>query len=158
LFELELLVDRRTGEHRAIDLNARGFGQMSLDIALGNDLPRLWYESVTGTRLPRSSPRRRPPTFWHDAVSSYVGFALRLLRGPARHVIVRRGFGRLFAPSVEAAFDWRDPVPGVLFALLHLRHPRAFMRQFLVDVELSPPSTRALASGEDGRPWADHSL
>jgi predicted ATP-grasp superfamily ATP-dependent carboligase len=158
LFELELLVDRRTGEHRAIDLNARGFGQMSLDIALGNDLPRIWYESVTGTELRRSAPRHPPPGFWHDAVSSYVGFAVRLLRGPERAAIVRHALGRLGTPSVGAAFEWRDPLPGVLFALLHLRHPRAFMRQFLVDVELSPPSASALARGEDGRPWADHSL
>jgi D-aspartate ligase len=158
LFELELLVDRRSGEHQAIDLNARGFGQMSLDIALGNDLPRIWYESVTGTMLRRSQPRRRPPAFWHDAVSSYVGFAVRFLRGPERQGIVRHASGRFVAPSVGAASDWRDPVPGVLFALLHLRHPRAFMRQFLVDIELSPTSASPLAPGEDGRPWADHSL
>jgi predicted ATP-grasp superfamily ATP-dependent carboligase len=41
LFELEVLVDTRTGEHWAIDLNPRGFGQMTLDIARGKDLPRL---------------------------------------------------------------------------------------------------------------------
>ena len=41
IFELEVLVDRSTGEYWAVDLNPRGFGQMSLDMALGNDLPVL---------------------------------------------------------------------------------------------------------------------
>ena len=147
LFELELFVDRRTGEHRAIDLNPRGFGQMSLDIALGNDLPRIWYESVTGTQLRPSAPLGRPPAFWHDAVSSYLGFALRGFRGPERQTIVRHALGRFARPSVGAAFDWRDPLPGVLFARCTSAIPRAFMRQFLVDIELSPPSPSALARG-----------
>jgi predicted ATP-grasp superfamily ATP-dependent carboligase len=158
LFELELLVERRSGMHQAIDLNARAFGQIALDIALGNDLPRIWYESVTGSPLRSPMPQRRPPAFWHDAVSSYAGLGVRLLRGPDRPAILRHALGRFNAPRVEAAFDVRDPVPGVLFALLHLRHPRSFIRQFFVDIELTPPSARAMAPGDDGRPWADHSL
>ena len=39
LFELEVLVDRTTGEYWAIDLNPRAFGQISLDIALGQRPP-----------------------------------------------------------------------------------------------------------------------
>jgi hypothetical protein len=130
---------------------------MSLDIALGNDLPTIWYQIATGRQPSPPRQRRRPPAFWHDAVSSYVGFAVRFLRGPERQGIVHHAVGRFVAPSVGAVFDWRDPLPGVLFALLHLRHPRTFMRQFLVDVELAP-SADALAPGQDGRPWADHSL
>ena len=37
LFELEVLVERATGEYYAIDLNPRGFGQMTLDMAAGRD-------------------------------------------------------------------------------------------------------------------------
>ena len=77
LFELEVLVDRKSGEHWAIDLNPRGFGQMSLDMARGSDLPRIWYHTVTGIRLPVAAPRTHPPQFWHDAVASYVGFVVR---------------------------------------------------------------------------------
>ena len=32
--------------------------------------------------------------------------------------------------------EWGDPLPGVIFALEHLRHPRAFVRPFLTDNEL----------------------
>jgi hypothetical protein len=39
------------------------------------------------------------------------------------------------SPKVGAAFAWSDPLPGVLFGLGHLRHPRSFLRQFFVDVE-----------------------
>ena len=136
LFELEVLVDRSTGEHWAIDLNARGFGQMSLDIAVGNDLPRLWYQSVTGTRLSPARTRRRRPDLWHDAVASHLDFAARLLRGPERRAILRDGFGRTATTKVGAAFEWRDPLPGTIFGLMHLRHPRALLRQFLVDIEV----------------------
>ena len=71
------------------------------------------------------------------ASSSYVGFAVRFARGP------RRGARSLATPwsgssrrSVGAMFEWRDPLPGVLFGLAHLRHPRALIRPFLVDIEL----------------------
>ena len=33
-------------------------------------------------------------------------------------------------------FDRGDPVPGVIFGLAHFRHPRAFIRPFLVDTEV----------------------
>jgi predicted ATP-grasp superfamily ATP-dependent carboligase len=138
LFELEVLVDRKSGEHWAIDLNPRGFGQMSLDMARGNDLPRIWYQTVTGIRLPVAAPRTHPPQFWHDAVASYVGFVVRFVRGPQRRRIIEHAVGRAKASKVGAAFEWRDPLPGILFGLAHLRHPRALIRPFVRDVELGP--------------------
>ncbi len=83
LFELEVLVDKRTGEHWGLDLNPRAYGQIALDIALGRDLPVLWYRAVTGEDVPVSPPCARRPQYWHDAVTSYVGFGVRFLRGPA---------------------------------------------------------------------------
>jgi hypothetical protein len=137
VFELEVLVDRETGAFGALDLNPRGFGQMSLDIALGNDLPMLWYNDVTGADLPTAPPRARRPRFWHDALGSYVGFGVRVLRGPRRVAIAGHALGRVRAPSVGAMHEWRDPVPGIRFGLGHLRHPRAFVRPFLVDTEVA---------------------
>jgi predicted ATP-grasp superfamily ATP-dependent carboligase len=136
VFELEILVERQSGAYAALDLNPRGFGQISLDIALGNDLPVLWYNDVTGSTVPTAAARRRPPHFWHDALGSYVGFAVRFLKGPRRQAIAGHAWGRVTAPSVGAMFDWRDPVPGIRFGLEHLRHPRAFVRPFLVDTEV----------------------
>jgi predicted ATP-grasp superfamily ATP-dependent carboligase len=141
LFELEVLVDRSTGEHRAIDLNPRGFGQMTLDVAIGHDLPRLWYGSVTGERLPPTAPMARPPRLWHDGVASYAGLAIGVARGPARVTTFGHALDIVRAPKVGAAFAWSDPLPGVLFGLRHLRHPRSFFRRYLVDVEC--PTTGA---------------
>jgi hypothetical protein len=142
LFELEVLVDRTTGEYWAIDLNPRAFGQISLDIALGNDLPQLWYESVTGANLPPSPPMHPAPEFWHDTASSYVGFGVRFARGPHRRAILDHAIGRLRTPRVGAMFDRKDPLPGLVYGLRQLRHPRAFVRPLLVDVEVpgSPSS------------------
>jgi D-aspartate ligase len=144
-FELEVLVDKATGEYWAVDLNPRGFGQIALDIALGHDLPRLWYNSFTGEAVDSTSARNPPPRFWHEAVTSYVGLGLRLVQGPDRGATLRHALGRAVAPRVEAAFEWSDPLPGLLFTLAHLRHPRALLRPFLRDVELGPDGTDATA-------------
>jgi D-aspartate ligase len=135
LFELEVLVDKQTGEYWAIDLNPRGFGQMSLDIALGNDLPRVWYESVTGVRLPVAPARRPPPELWHEGVSTYLDFAVRFARGPRRAQILAQALRRAGMSKVGPAFEWRDPLPGLIFGLKHFRHPRSLIKSFLVDVE-----------------------
>jgi D-aspartate ligase len=145
VFELEVLVDKATGEHWAVDLNPRGFGQIALDIALGNDLPRLWYTSVTGTVLEPAAPHNPPPRYWHEAVTSYVGLGVRFARGPRRGAILRHALWRSRAPRVEAAFERHDPLPGLLFASAHLRHPRSLLRPFLRDVELSPDRSAATA-------------
>ena len=85
----------RTGEYWAIDLNPRGFGQMSLDIALGDDLPALWYESVTGDDVAdRPRPRAPGPSYWHDAV-----VVLRRVRRPLRAWSAPRGHRRPRAPA-----------------------------------------------------------
>jgi D-aspartate ligase len=161
LFELEVLVDRTTGEYWALDLNPRGFGQMSLDIALGNDLPRLWYGSVTGAPVPTTAPATPRPQFWHEATSTYVGSAVLLARGPGRVETAKHAFRRMTTPSVNAMFDKRDPVPGLLFGLRRLRHLRSFVRPFLVDVELAaanpmvaPPTITPVSNAACGDPPA----
>jgi D-aspartate ligase len=136
IFELEVIVDRDTGEARALDLNPRAFGQMSLDIRRGNDLPLLWYNEMAGTSLAGPPRRRRPAALWHDALGSYAAFLVRFARGPNRRWIAHRGWMRLKAPTVGAMYEWHDPLPGLRFALDHLRHPRAFIRPFLIDTEL----------------------
>jgi D-aspartate ligase len=148
LFELEVLVDRCTGEYAAIDLNPRGFGQMTLDMAAGNDLPRLWYESVTGARPASTATVATPPRLWQDGVASYAGLAVGVARGPARTERLGHALDIVRAPKVGAAFTWSDPLPGVVFGLGHLRHPRALLRQFCSDVECAA----ARAPGDDARP------
>jgi hypothetical protein len=136
LFELEVLVDKASGAHYAVDLNPRGFGQMSLDMAHGHDLPVLWYNDVAGASAPTRPAQRRPPQIWHDAAASYMDLAVRVGRGPHRLAVAREVWGRFRSPSVGAMHDWLDPLPGVVFAWKHVRHPRAFVRTFVTDSEL----------------------
>ena len=143
VFELEVLVDKATGEHWAVDLNPRGFGQIALDIALGHDLPRLWYTAVTGAVLEPTAPHNPRPRYWHEALTSYVGLGVRFASGPRRDAILRHAVWRARIPRVEAAFDRHDPLPGLLFAVAHLRHPRSLLRPFLRDVELGPDRSAA---------------
>ncbi len=155
IFEFEVIVDLATGEARALELNPRGFGQMSLDIARGNDLPLLWYNDVAGASLAGQRPRRRPAELWHDALGSYVSFLARLARGPNRRWIARRGWLRFKAPSVGAMHEWRDPLPGVRFAMDHLRHPRAFIRPFLIDSEMRGRDVRPQVLEDPGHPGSE---
>lgn len=129
LFELELVVESDT--LLAIDLNPRAFGFIDLDIALGNDLPWLWYRSTLAP-LPPGPPvvptdvlEWRLPLPFHAA--HWVAFAL----GPYRGTELRDYFGALRRPSVSAFGSWRDPLPKLLSTLRLLRHPGGLVRPFV---------------------------
>lgn len=152
IFELEVLFDRATGEHYAIDLNPRGFGQMALEIGRGADLPHLWYQSARRARsVIHGRPSRSVPTQWRMGVPFYAGAAVRLVRGPGRLAYTRQ-LARLLKPSQAAAMHaWTDPLPGLAFAGWILRHPRALVQPFLeadglprpvVEPQEAPPMTR----------------
>jgi predicted ATP-grasp superfamily ATP-dependent carboligase len=143
LFELEVLVERTTGGHWAIDLNPRAFGQISLDIALGNDLPVVWYDSVTGRDSARSPARRRAPRYWHHALPTHIETAVRVATGPDRLARSRLALTRAVQPHVGAMFDVRDPLPGMVFGLRILRHPRRLVRTMTRDIE-APPAGSAV--------------
>lgn len=154
VFELELLVDRRTGEHWAIDLNPRGFGQMTLDMARGCDLPLAWYRSVTGRRAAARVADGPLPLEWRQTVPFLTGTAVALARGPRRREQLRRTRDVLSTPSVDAAFSWRDPVPGVLHGALFLRHPGGLVRPFIHDSPADPPGGTPMSPtpGHDAPP------
>jgi predicted ATP-grasp superfamily ATP-dependent carboligase len=133
LFELEVLVRRDDPDtFYAIDLNPRAFGQISLDIAQGRDLPRLWYGSVTGTDVTGDPPpRRRRVTQWHHAVPLFAGIAIMLTLGPDRihHLQDLRGLAPL--RSVGATRSLSDPLPSLLLGAKFLRHPGGLVRPYL---------------------------
>jgi predicted ATP-grasp superfamily ATP-dependent carboligase len=135
IFELEVLVDRETGEHWAIDLNPRAFGQISLDVALGHDLPVLWYRDMSGCDVTAAPPRRRPPEYWQQAVPVHTATLLRVLRGPGRLAAAKEAIARAARPHVGAVYDHRDPAPGLVFAWAILRNPRRLIRTMLKDTE-----------------------
>ena len=131
IFEFEVLFDRRQGRYWGIDLNPRIFGQASLDIARGHDLPALWYEQATGIRLGRHVVRQPAPTDWQMRLPLGTDLAVHLLKGPRRASTAREVVSLLRAPSVGAVSDWRDPLPGLHFHRGFLRHPGGLVRPFL---------------------------
>jgi predicted ATP-grasp superfamily ATP-dependent carboligase len=130
LFELEVLFDRKTGEHFAIDLNPRGYGQMTLAMARGNDLPVLWYRLMTGQPVPVRPARRVAPKRWTSGVQYWAWHGIHLVTRPRRRDRARVLAKHLATPRVGAVSDWADPLPGVLYAGLSLRYPRSLWKSF----------------------------
>jgi len=131
LFEFEVLVHLSTGDTRSVDLNPRAWGQVSLAIAHGQDMPMRWYAAVTGTRLNGTSARRHPPRYWQSGVTHYTGAAVGIVAGPQRGARARELVDSLAAPRVGSVLDWRDPGPAVALSATALRHPARMVRRFL---------------------------
>ena len=125
IFELELLAD---GEHLLpIDLNPRAFGFIELDIALGRDLPWLWFRSTLG------EPAEETPPMPERALEARhrLLYSLRRLAGPrsARSAsdVDWRARDRPRA-SISMLGHWSDPVPMWIGYAHQLRHPRSLIR------------------------------
>jgi hypothetical protein len=131
LFELEVVVQHAAAEIWPIDLNPRGYGQISLEIARGNDLPMLWYQVVTGVSLTGTRPRRRRPRYWQTGVLHYTGAVIAIVGGPQRLLRLREFLGSVRAPRVGPMLDWRDVGPAIASAIATLRHPGGLIRPFL---------------------------
>lgn len=131
LFEFEVLVHRPTGDLWALDLNPRAWGQISLAIARGHDMPTRWYEVVTGRRLTGSPPHRHRPRYWQSGVVYYVGAAVAIAAGPQRGARIRELADSLRQPRVGSVLDWRDPGPAIALSAVTLRHPARLIRRFL---------------------------
>ena len=131
MFEFEVLTDLETGEYWAIELNPRGFGQMSLSIARGSDLPALWYTDATGVDLGQAVAPARPPSHWCFGVPFYAGQAVAIGCGPSRVSALRRVLLTMREPSANAVHSWRDPLPGAVFSAALLRHPGGLVRPYL---------------------------
>jgi D-aspartate ligase len=132
VFELEVCINRVTGDARPIDLNPRGYGQISLEIARGNDLPALWYRSVTGIELTATRPPGHSSArLWLFGVPYYTGSLVGAVAGPDRGAHLRTFTAGWRTPRVGVVADRRDPLPGLLHAGAVLRHPRGLVRSFV---------------------------
>lgn len=129
LFELELLVD--DSQLLAIDLNPRAFGFIALDLALGNDLPWLWYQSTRQVLTPLPPPKERPILEARFSIPHAVGRGILRLFGRRFPVGPRRRPGILPHSVLPMLGHWSDPVPLLLSNAHLLRHPRGLMRPFV---------------------------
>ena len=133
IFEIEVLFDPSTGDHWAIDLNPRTYGQVALDIGRGNDLPAMWLRDVATVVVPDPRPSRRTPTSWTTGIPLYTGLAVRTVLGPDRVAAVRGALRYAVEPTVGASFQLDDPRPSLSFAKAVLRHPGGLVRPFLAE-------------------------
>lgn len=133
LFEFEVCHDRATGQSWPIDLNARGYGQMSLDVANGNNLPVLWYRSVSDLPLDQHLPRppNRSVRAWRLAVPFYVGRLVAVVVGPDRRDALRSLVRAVRLSTTGAVAQRNDPVPALVYSSSFLRHPGGLIRPFL---------------------------
>ncbi len=131
LFEIEMCVDRTTGEAWPIDLNPRAYGQITLEVARGNDLPALWYQLVTGASLPAGNTRAPLPEVWQSGLTYYPGAIASVLAGPHRRDRAGDFVRTLRRPTVGSIFQWRDPMPSLVLASAVLRNPTTVIRPFL---------------------------
>lgn len=135
LFELEVVYDAATREAWPIDLNPRAFGQVSLDVASGRDLPWLWYATCSDTPTPAgpgpADAGDDTSTYWIYGLPFYTGAVVSALLGPDRVQAVRDLAGRQNRPRVGALYDPGDRKPAIAYVAHGLRHFGGVARPFV---------------------------
>lgn len=130
IFELELL--EREGRYYAIDLNPRAYGFISLNIAVGHDLPWLWYRS---TFEPVQALAAAPVLSgsWRYGLPFYVRHLAWLILGPGRVEALRSLYHAMTSSAASITGGWSDPLPK-LFDVVHvLRHPLGLLRPIIAE-------------------------
>jgi D-aspartate ligase len=129
LFEIELLLHR--SELLAIDLNPRAFGFIALDVALGNDLPWLWYQSTRQALTPLAPNASRPILEARFSIPHAVGRGILRLFGRRFPTGPRTGRGGAPRSVLSMLGHWSDPIPLLVSNARLLRHPGGLMRPFM---------------------------
>jgi hypothetical protein len=128
IFELELIADGE--ELLAIDLNPRAFGFINLDIALGADLPWLWFESTLHAVSPIARRAPDTPVECRFVLPYYIARSVGWLRGGGPVGASPRTPG----PTrrwISMLGDRSDPLPMIASHLRLLRHPGGLVRPYL---------------------------
>ena len=129
IFELELLADG--DQMMAIDLNPRAFGFMSLDMAVGNDLPWLWWQSTLGAVEPSKSATPHSPLECRFVIPYYFGRAVDRILGPS---VTGAAPGPAKTRWVSMLGHRSDPLPMLIANLRLLRllpHPGGLLRPYI---------------------------
>lgn len=142
VFEVEYVLDPRTGEYLIIDFNPRFYGQMAFDIARDLPLAQLAYagaceDTATMRRLVRRSLKPTP-----SAPSK------ALLRGPLKLILTTQWLGRKMSwesrqkwlrwvkegRSIDLLYDQDDPTPARIERWntfrSFIRYPRGYIRDY----------------------------
>lgn len=131
IFELELLADG--DKLLAIDLNPRAFGFITLDIAVGNDLPWLWWQTTVNSVQARSPRTTKSALECRFIVPYYFDRAIETALG-ARTLPSGRNPAAADTPWVSMLGHASDPLPQLLANLKLLRllpHRGGLLRPFI---------------------------
>ncbi len=130
IFELEVVLDE--DKLVAIDLNPRAFGFIFLDMAVGNDLPWLWWQTTLGATKPLPMPKERFAMECRFVVPYYFDRAIQKLFGPSIP-ISDPDSGRTAKSWISMLGHPIDPLPMLLANIRLLRllpHPGGLLRPF----------------------------
>jgi len=129
IFELELLDNG--SELLAIDLNPRAFGFIALDMALGNDLPWLWFQSTLRPLASRRIASERPVIASRLLIPYLIGRCIGAMVGRGR-IDGGQAEPLLRAErSISMLGYWSDPLPKLLSTLRLLRHPGGLVKPYV---------------------------
>jgi hypothetical protein len=131
IFELELLSDG--SNLLAIDLNPRAFGFVALDMAVGNDLPWLWWQTTIDAVRLGTQNEVHAPLECRFIVPYYTAHVIRRVLGPRRPL---NGPNRADekTPWISMVGHRNDPIPMLLAQLRILKlipHARGLVRPYL---------------------------
>jgi D-aspartate ligase len=108
LVELEYKHDRRDGEWKLLDVNARTWGYHTLGRAAGVDFPYLLYRDQMGLSVPRL--HARTGVRWIRVLTDVPNAVRDVAAGSIK---ARDYLSTLRGIDTEAVFSWRDPLPGL---------------------------------------------
>ncbi len=131
IFEIELLPSG--DELMAIDLNPRAFGFIMLDMAVGNDLPWLWWQTTLGPVEQGELHRSMPALEARYTVPYYFAHGIRGILGP-RAAADETGATAGRGPWVSMVGHRGDPIPMLLAHMKLFRllpHRGGLVRPFL---------------------------
>jgi D-aspartate ligase len=109
LVELEYKLDRRDGQFKLLDFNARTWGYHSLGCRAGVDFPYLLFMDQMGAEPP--SCHARPGVRWIRAVTDIPAAAVALMH---RTLDWKSYLRSLRQAHTEAVFSRDDPLPGLV--------------------------------------------
>lgn len=113
IVEIEFKRDPRDDSYKLLDVNARAWGFHGIGAACGVDFPYLAYADQL--QLPAEPVRARTGVGWLRLVTD-IPTALSDLAH--RRLTLGDYFQSLRATRVESVFDWKDPAPTIVEAVL----------------------------------------
>jgi D-aspartate ligase len=144
IFELELL---ECGPNLlAIDLNPRAFGFIDLDIAVGNDLPWLWFESTLRPLTARVTAPPPPVIECRLPIPYTINRCINALFG-VRSADEIEPDTMTATRVIPMLGQWSDPLPLLLANLRQLRHPGSLVRPYAAAAAAQRRRTFPVQSG-----------